>query len=39
MIIIKPNVEEFRAAVLKVVPKMFEKKWGKGMWEKIEEIK
>ncbi len=39
MIIIKPNVEEFREAVLKVVPKMFEKKWGKGMWEKIQEIK
>ncbi len=39
MIIIKPNVEEFRAAVLKVVPKMFEKKWGKGMWEKIQEVK
>ncbi len=39
MIIIKPNVEEFREAVLKVVPKMFEKKWGKGMWERIQEIK
>jgi len=39
MIIIKPNVEEFREAVLKVVPKMFEKKWGKGMWEKIESVK
>jgi len=39
MIIIKPNVEEFRSAVLKVVPKMFEKKWGKGMWEKIQQVK
>jgi len=29
MIIIEPNVEEFRKAVLDTVPQQFEEKWGK----------
>jgi len=39
MIIIKPDVEGFRKAVLDVVPQQFEEEWGKGMWEKIQEVK
>jgi TRAP-type C4-dicarboxylate transport system substrate-binding protein len=33
--VIEPDVAEFRKAVLDVVPKMFESKWGVGMWDKI----
>jgi TRAP-type C4-dicarboxylate transport system substrate-binding protein len=39
MIIVEPNVEEFRKAVLETVPKQFEAKWGKGTWEKVEAVK
>jgi tripartite ATP-independent transporter DctP family solute receptor len=39
MTVIQPNVEEFRKAVLDVVPKKFESKWGTGMWEKIQAVK
>ena len=38
MIIIKPDVAKFRNAVLDVVPKQFESKWGAGMWDKIQAI-
>jgi tripartite ATP-independent transporter DctP family solute receptor len=33
--VIEPDVAAFRKAVLDVVPKMFESKWGVGMWDKI----
>ena len=39
MTIITPNVEEFRKAVLDTVPAMFEEKWGKGLWEQIQNVK
>jgi TRAP-type C4-dicarboxylate transport system substrate-binding protein len=39
MTIVTPNTEEFRKAVLDTVPPMFEKKWGKGLWNKIQETK
>jgi tripartite ATP-independent transporter DctP family solute receptor len=39
MIIVEPNVEEFRKAVLDTVPKQFEAKWGKDTWEKIQAAK
>jgi tripartite ATP-independent transporter DctP family solute receptor len=35
MTVIEPDVAEFRRVVLDVVPKMFESRWGAGMWEKI----
>lgn len=37
--IITPDVESFRQATLKVVPPMFEAKWGKGTWDTIQNIK
>lgn len=39
MTVITPDVEEFRKAVLDTVPAMFEEKWGKGLWEKIQNVK
>jgi tripartite ATP-independent transporter DctP family solute receptor len=39
MTIIAPNTDEFRKAVLDTVPAKFEKKWGKGLWDKIQETK
>jgi len=36
MMVIEPNVNEFRNAVLKSLPKEFEQKWGKGLFEEIE---
>jgi tripartite ATP-independent transporter DctP family solute receptor len=39
MTIITPNTDEFRNAVLDTVPAMFEKKWGKGLWNKIQAVK
>ena len=39
MTIITPNTDEFRKAVLDTVPAKFEKKWGKGLWNKIQETK
>ena len=39
VIVIEPNVEEFRKAVLDTVPQQFEEKWGKGVWEKIQNTK
>lgn len=38
MTVITPNVGEFRKAVLDTVPAMFEEKWGKGLWEKIQAV-
>jgi tripartite ATP-independent transporter DctP family solute receptor len=37
--VITPDVAEFTKAVLDVVPKQFEAKWGAGMWEKIQAVK
>ncbi len=37
--VITPDVESFRQATLKAVPPMFESKWGKGMWDSIQNIK
>jgi len=34
MIVIHPDVESFRQPVMKAMPVLFEKKWGKGLWEK-----
>ncbi|GAK57860.1 putative C4-dicarboxylate ABC transporter substrate binding protein [Candidatus Vecturithrix granuli] len=39
MTIITPEIEEFRKAVLDSVPAMFEEKWGKGLWEQIQNVK
>jgi tripartite ATP-independent transporter DctP family solute receptor len=39
MTVITPDVEAFRKAVLDKVPKMFESKWGAGMWDKIQAVK
>lgn len=35
MEIIQPDVESFRKPVLETVPKMFESRWGKGLFEEI----
>jgi len=39
MTVITPDPNAFRAPVLAKVPKMFEAKWGAGMFEKIQAIK
>jgi tripartite ATP-independent transporter DctP family solute receptor len=39
MIIIEPDVAAFRKAVLDVVPKMFESRWGTGTWDKIQAVR
>jgi tripartite ATP-independent transporter DctP family solute receptor len=39
MEVIQPDVESFRKPVLDTLPKMFEAKWGKGLFEKIVEIR
>jgi len=39
MEVIQPNVESFRKPVLDSLPKMFEAKWGKGLFEKIAETR
>jgi tripartite ATP-independent transporter DctP family solute receptor len=38
MIVIEPDVESFRKPVLAKVPAMFEAKWGKGLWEKLQAL-
>ena len=38
MTVIEPDVESFRKPVLATLPKMFEAKWGKGLWERIEAL-
>ncbi len=35
MTVIEPDLESFRKPVLAAVPKMFEEKWGKGLFEKL----
>ena len=37
MEVIQPDVESFRKPVLDTVPKQFEAKWGKGVFERIVE--
>jgi tripartite ATP-independent transporter DctP family solute receptor len=39
MTIVTPNTNEFRKAVLDIVPAKFEKKWGAGLWEEIQATK
>ncbi len=39
MTVIEPDVKAFREAVLAVVPKQFEAKWGAGMWDRIQAVK
>ena len=39
MEVIQPDVESFRKPVLETLPKMFEAKWGKGLFERIMETK
>jgi len=39
MEVIQPDVESFRKPVLDTLPKMFEAKWGKGLFEKIVETR
>ena len=39
MEVIRPNIESFRKPVLETLPKMFEAKWGKGLFERIVETK
>jgi tripartite ATP-independent transporter DctP family solute receptor len=38
MTVIQPDVNAFRAPVVAKVPKMFESKWGAGMYEKIQAV-
>ncbi len=38
MIVIEPDVESFRKPVLAKVPAMFEAKWGKGLWERLQAL-
>jgi tripartite ATP-independent transporter DctP family solute receptor len=39
MEVIQPDVESFRKPVLDTIPKMFEAKWGKGLFERIVETR
>ncbi len=39
MEVIQPDVESFRKPVLETVPKMFEARWGKGLFERIAETR
>lgn len=39
MTVIKVNVDEFRKPILEKLPAMFEAKWGKGMWDRIQAVK
>src|SRR5712692_9449931 len=38
MIVIEPDVESFRKPVLAKLPPMFEAKWGKGLWERLQSL-
>ncbi len=38
MTIIEPDLESFRKPVLAKVPAMFEAKWGKGLWDRIQTL-
>jgi tripartite ATP-independent transporter DctP family solute receptor len=35
MTVIKPDIESFRKPVIAAMPRLFEAKWGKGLWEKV----
>jgi len=35
MVVIEPEIESFRKPVLETIPRMFEAKWGKGLWDRI----
>jgi TRAP-type C4-dicarboxylate transport system substrate-binding protein len=39
MEIIRPDTESFRKPVLDTVPRLFEAKWGKGLFERIVETR
>jgi len=38
MTVIEPDLESFRKPVLAKVPAMFEGKWGKGLWDRIQTL-
>ena len=38
MTVIEPDVESFRKPVLAAVPRKFEAKWGKGLWERLQAL-
>ena len=38
MTVIEPDVESFRKPVLATLPAMFEAKWGKGLWDRIQTL-
>ena len=39
MEVIQPDGESFRKPVVETLPKLFEAKWGKGLYEKIAETR
>ncbi|MDR1533645.1 MAG: sialic acid TRAP transporter substrate-binding protein SiaP [Planctomycetota bacterium] len=39
MIVIRPDIEEFRKPVVESLPAKFEFKWGKGTWDRIQAVK
>jgi TRAP-type transport system periplasmic protein len=38
MTVVQPDVDSFRKPVLATVPAMFESKWGKGLWDRIQTL-
>src|SRR4051794_16553318 len=38
MTVVEPDVKSFRKPVLAKVPAMFESKWGKGLWDRIQSL-
>ena len=38
MTVIEPDVESFRKPVLASVPALFEAKWGKGLWDRLQAL-
>ncbi|MGL5445765.1 MAG: sialic acid TRAP transporter substrate-binding protein SiaP [Rhabdaerophilum sp.] len=38
MTVIEPDLESFRKPVLADLPKRFEEKWGKGMWDRLQNM-
>ncbi len=36
MTVIEPDVESFRTPVLAKLPPLFEAKWGKGLWDRLQ---
>jgi len=39
IIVIQPDAESFKKAVLAKVPQKFEARWGKGMFERLQDVK